>query len=656
LASKGNTTNRIFRSIWCERTGTCVAVSENAKCRRGACSPGENALGSAELALKGLAVSVMLAFGSGALANPTGGAVSAGNASIAGGPGSMTVTQGSQNAAINWQSFSVGAGESVRFVQPNSSSVVLNRVLGPDPSSIFGSLSANGKVFLVNPNGILFGRGASVNVGGLVASTLAITDSDFMAGRYRFANPGTGTVLNQGSITAAEGGYVALLGANVSNQGTIVAKLGTVALAAGSAITLDVVGDGLLNVVVNEGAVNALVKNGGLIQANGGQVLLTAQAAGRLLQTVVNNTGVIEAQTIDTRNGRIRLLADMSSGTVKVGGTLDASAPNGGAGGFVETSAASVKVANDARVNTAAANGLTGSWLIDPQDYTIAATGGDITGATLSANLAGSNITILSSSGGTAGTGDINVNDTVAWSANQLTLNAQNNININTAMDGSGTASLSLLYGQGAVASGNTSTVNVNAPVNLPAGNNFSTKLGSDGALLTYTVLTSLGAQGSTTGTDLQGMNGNLSANYALGANIDATVTSTWNAGAGFGPVGNSSTNFTGTFDGLGHTVSSLTINQPLTNYVGLFGVVAIGGAVRNVGLVGESVTAADYVGGLAGVNNGSISNSYAKGAVTGRNLVGGLVGINGGSIGASYATGAVAVPGHQGEWAQSDH
>ena len=150
-----------------------------------------------------------------------------------------------------------------------------------------------------------------------------------MAGKYNFAGAGNGTILNQGSINA-DGGYVALLGANVSNEGVISAKLGTVALAAGNAITLDVAGDGLLNVTVNQGAVNALVQNGGLIQADGGQVLLTAQSAGNLLQSAVNNTGVIQAQTIENHNGTIRLLGDMQSGTVSVSGTLDVSGTGAG--------------------------------------------------------------------------------------------------------------------------------------------------------------------------------------------------------------------------------------------------------------------------------------------------------------------------------------
>jgi len=322
--------NRIYRSIWNDTTGAYAAVSENARSAGKKSALSTTAVAAdARFALKGLSVCVMLAFNLNVYALPTGGAVSAGSASIAGGAGAMTINQSSQNVAINWQSFSIAQSEAVRFVQPNSSSVALNRVLGADASSILGSLSANGKVFLLNPNGILFGQGAQVNVGGLVASTLNLTDGDFMAGRYKFAGAGNGTVLNQGTINA-EGGYVALLGANVSNEGVITANLGTVALAAGNAVTLDVAGDGLLNVAVNEGAVNALVQNGGVIRANGGQVLLTAQAAGKLLQSVVNNTGVIQAQSIENRNGTIRLLGDMQSGTVNVSGTLDASGAGAG--------------------------------------------------------------------------------------------------------------------------------------------------------------------------------------------------------------------------------------------------------------------------------------------------------------------------------------
>ena len=408
----------------------------------------------APFALQALAVSVMLSFAAGSHAAPVGGVVAAGSANISTNGAKTTVTQGSQNAVLNWQSFGIASGETVQFVQPNSSSVALNRVTGPDASGIYGNLSSNGKVFLVNPNGILFGNGASVNVGGLVASTLNISDANFMAGRYSFNGGGSGEVQNLGTINA-DGGYVALVGTSVGNQGVISARLGTVALAAGNAVTLDVMGGNLLNVTVDQGAVNALVQNGGLIRADGGLVLMTAQAAGNLLSTAVNNTGVIQAQTISSRNGTIKLLGDMQSGTMNVGGTLDASAPNGGDGGFIETSAAYVKIQNNARVTTASALGHTGEWLIDPQDFTIGSGATDnISGATLSALLVTNSVTITTATGpdatvagtppvtslntATEANGDIHVNEAVSWTAapntTTLTLNATRDVNINQSI------------------------------------------------------------------------------------------------------------------------------------------------------------------------------------------------------------------------------
>ena len=431
--------NLIHRSIWNDQAGTFVAVSEITRSAGKSISSGTSAAGGGvgRFSLKTLAVSLMLVCGAGAHAQPVGGIVSAGSATIGGTPGSMVINQTTPNVAINWQSFGINAGESVRFVQPGSSSVALNRVTGTNPSSILGSLSSNGKVFLVNPNGILFGQGASVNVGGLVASTLGLSDAGFMAGKYEFSDTGAGSVVNYGTINAANGGYVALLGANVSNQGVIAAQLGTVALAAGHAMTLDMAGDKLLNVAVSQGAVNALVENGGILRADGGQVLMTTQAAGSLLSNAVNNTGVVQAQTLVTgENGSIKLLAGMENGSVNVGGTLDASAPNGGNGGFVETSAANMKIANDAKVTTVAPIGLTGNWLIDSPDFIIGA-GGVIAGSTLGAALVTNNITILSRSSSGKG-GDIFVNDAVSWTASgiptTLTLLAAQDVNVNAAI------------------------------------------------------------------------------------------------------------------------------------------------------------------------------------------------------------------------------
>ncbi|MDR5907402.1 filamentous hemagglutinin N-terminal domain-containing protein [Franzmannia qiaohouensis] len=304
--------NRIYQVIWQPRNGASVTKPAGVP-----------------FILKPLIASMLLVAGSNAWALPVGAEVSSGSVSIGGNASEMKIIQSTQNAAINWQAFDIASGEAVNFAQPNSSATALNRVLGADPSNILGSLTANGNVFLINPNGVLFGQGASVDVGGLVASTLGLSDSDFMAGNYRFAGAGNGSIVNQGTISA-DGGYIALLGANVSNQGTLQANLGTVALAAGDAITLDVAGDGLLNVAVDQGALDALAENGGLIQADGGNVLMSAQSAGDLLQSAINNTGVISAQSIENRNGTIMLLGDMHSGTLSIGGTLDVSGNGAG--------------------------------------------------------------------------------------------------------------------------------------------------------------------------------------------------------------------------------------------------------------------------------------------------------------------------------------
>ncbi|MDO8041045.1 YDG domain-containing protein [Janthinobacterium sp. SUN137] len=641
--------NRIYRSIWNQATGAYAAVSENVKSAGKRSMPGSSG-GGAHFALTGMAAALMLGYGSLALAGPAGGTVVAGQATINGAPGNTVIQQGSQHAVINWASFNIGKGESVQFQQPNSNAVALNRVLGSDGTTILGKLSANGKVFIVNPNGVLFGHGASVNTAGLVASTLDISNADFMAGKYQFSGNGSGKVLNQGNISAP-GGYVALLGANVSNEGTIQARLGSVALAAGRAITLDVAGDGLLNVAVDRGAVGALVNNGGLIQADGGSVVLTAQAAGDLLKTVVNNTGVIEAHSIDTRGGTIKLLGDMQSGTVNAAGTLDASAPAGGNGGFIDTSAAHVKIDDALKVTTAAAKGLSGTWLIDPTDFNIAVSGGDMTGAFLSNSLKSGNVQIQSVSGGSGTQGNINVNDNINWTANKLTLTAQNNININKAMRGAGTASLALEYGQSALAAGNLSTYNVKAEVDLPSGNNFSTKLGSNGSVTVYQVINSLGAFNSTSGNDVQGMQGNLSGNYVLGSNIDASATGSWDSGKGFVPIGSAGTPFTGKFDGLGHELYGLTINRPETP-VGMFGNIGAAGSVRNLSLSNVNITGSQAVfsaaytdiGALAGRNNGTIENVSSSGAVHGSGYInmGALVGTNAGTLSNSRAAGTV--------------
>lgn len=518
--------NHIYRLVWSQFHNTWVAVAENVKGRG-------KSVSARKLIAAALALTLSTFLTPLAQAGPTGGQISAGSGSIAQASVNTTITQQSQNLAINWQGFSIAANEAVRFNQPNATAIALNRVLGQNSSQIFGSLSANGQVFVLNPNGVLFGSSAQVNVGGLVASTLSISDVDFMAGKHSFSNGGTaGSVINQGTLTAAQGGYIALLAPEVRNEGVISATLGTALLAAGDKVTLTLNNGSLLSYSIDQGALNALADNNQLIQADGGQVFMSAKAANALSTAVVNNTGIIEARTLQNHNGTIMLMGDMQVGTVNVGGTLDASAPNGGNGGFVETSAARVQVADGAKITTAAPSGKTGTWLIDPVDIAIdsslaSAIGSALGGSSdVTISTAGSN-TPSTASGESGTTGDISVNSPISWSANKLTLNASNNININANLNATSAAKLALYYGQGALAFNNSSNITTakGAAVNLPAGtSNFTTKLGSDGSVKTYTVITSLGAVNSGTQTDLQGMRSGLNTNFALGSDIDVEL------------------------------------------------------------------------------------------------------------------------------------
>ena len=573
-----------------------------------------------------------LAFSPLAYAEPTGGVVSSGTGQITHSGNVTTIDQTSQNLAINWQTFNTSHQETVNFIQPSPSAIAVNRIADTNGTQFLGQLTAPGQVYLINPNGIVFGPGSQVNVGGLVASTLNINDSTLGANTQNFSGPGQGAIINQGTITAAPGGYVALIGNQVSNQGIITAQLGTVALAAGSSVTLSFNGADLVNIQVDQSTLNNLAENKQLIIADGGQVIMTAGAKDSLLASVINNTGVIQAQTVAEHNGVISLLGGMTAGTINVGGTLDASAPKTGAGGQIETSAAKVEVADNANVTTASAHGNSGTWLIDPTDYTIAAAGGNMSGQALSAALGQGKVEIASTSGTNGTQGNINVNDVVSWGSNKLTLNAQNNIYINANLNASGNASLALEYGQGPAPNNNTSNyyVATGVQVNLPAGQNFSTTQGLNGTPVNYTVIDSLAT--------LQGINGSLTGNYALGASFDGSNSSN----PSFTPLGTTTNPFSGVFDGLGHTINNLTISNPNSRFVGLFGYTSNTSQIQNIGLTNVNIQGNFFTGGLVGYSNGKVNNSYTTGSVTGKTDVGGLIGYNAGAVSNSYTTTAV--------------
>ncbi|EJP33797.1 filamentous hemagglutinin family N-terminal domain protein [Selenomonas sp. FOBRC9] len=366
-----------------------------------------------------------------ALALPQGGEVAAGAAEIAQHAAEMAITQATQNAVINWNSFNIGAGERVNILQPNAQAALLNRVLGGSPSEIFGTLQANGRVFLVNPAGVLFAPGAHVDVGSLAATTMNITNADFMAGRYAFLGTSDGKVINRGSLIAQNEGTIALLGQDVRNEGVIVARKGTVALAAGEAVTLDFNGDGKVGVIPGKAALAQVVENKGLVEADGGLVFMSAAAGDALTSSVINQDGIVRAGSVDGRTGTIRMTAGevrlgagsrtdaggASGGQIEIGGGwqgsgdlaharnvnivqgaevhADAQADGGtggtvavwsdgrtdfrgaisargkgtGAGGKIETSGKSVYITG--AVNVASEQGKNGTWLIDPGNVTI---------------------------------------------------------------------------------------------------------------------------------------------------------------------------------------------------------------------------------------------------------------------------------------------
>ncbi|MBI1203511.1 MAG: filamentous hemagglutinin N-terminal domain-containing protein, partial [Rhodopseudomonas sp.] len=301
---------------------------------------------------------------------PTGGSVAAGSASISS-PNSSTlnVNQSSDRAIINWNSFSVGAGGTVNFNQPSASSATLNRVTGNTPSSIAGTINAPGTVLLVNPNGVAITKDGVVNVGSFAASTLDIKNDDFMAGNYKFSGNGNSlAVTNAGRINVSDGGFAALLGGQVANDGVITARLGKVALGSGELITLDLAGDGFMSVAVptkDLGKIvgadgQTLVSNRGKIVADGGLVSLSAATAAGLLRDAVNVPGSISARSVSGHNGRI-IIGGGAGGRVRIAGRVRANGRHGRSGGSIVVTGADVNLTGRVSANGGKNGGKGGS-------------------------------------------------------------------------------------------------------------------------------------------------------------------------------------------------------------------------------------------------------------------------------------------------------
>ncbi|MCA1197288.1 filamentous hemagglutinin N-terminal domain-containing protein [Sphingomonas sp. R647] len=634
---------------------------------------------------------------------PTGGTVVAGSAEIGSGSGgSLSIRQTSGSAIINWQSFNVDQGNRVDIAQPSSTAVLLNRVTGDTTSTIAGQVNANGRVFIINPNGILITASGGVKAAGFVGSTLDIDDADFLAGRYDFAGNG-GSVVNAGRIEIARGGYAALIGGRIDNSGLILAPLGKVAMGAGTRAALDFSSDGFLKVAIGAGQ-SADLAMSGRITVDGGAVILSAAQAREAARSTVNLSGVIEARGIETRGGSVTLTGgdialtgatiDVSGthggGLVKVGGdrqglgttahadtlrvdaasVVRADATGAGTGGdivfwsdaatdFSGTITArgigakggEVEVSSKGMLGYSGSADLTGSsfgtLLLDPYNITISnAPSSGMTGFTagadnsvlnasvLTAALATANVVVQTGSGG-AQAGNITVAAPLTWlSSATLTLDAANNISLNSAITAR-TGGLILSAGgtisqTGAIAIGSFelsrgffSTVAATLP-DFEAGS-FAINGGS--------YLRAIGGAGSRASpwllTDIYGVQGMTSrrfSSYALANTIDASETVNWNGGAGFRPIAGASGTlpeafFGGTLDGRGFAIENLYIRQPSYYYSGLFTRLQ-NATISNLRLTGTTIDSGgasfSHVAGLAPIiNDSTIDNVHIDGRFT---------------------------------------
>jgi len=279
-----------------------------------------------------------------AIAGPVGGSVVGGSAAISQSGNTTTINQGSTRAIINWRGFDINVNELVKFYQPGRDAIALNRVTGGNPTTILGQLAANGRIFIVNPNGVIFGASSKVDVAGLLATTFDIKNADFMSGKYNFVqspNIDPSFIINNGEIRIADNGFCFLVAAGVKNEGVIVAQLGKVVMASGKELTIDFNGDGLLTYNVSgkvldsikgpDGkALSASVSNEGTISAPGGHVVLVGNAAREAFSSVVNNSGVIEARSLVVSGGTVTLLGG-DEGIVQNTGSIDVSGVESGA-------------------------------------------------------------------------------------------------------------------------------------------------------------------------------------------------------------------------------------------------------------------------------------------------------------------------------------
>ncbi|MDG0022935.1 filamentous hemagglutinin N-terminal domain-containing protein [Trinickia sp. Y13] len=603
---------------------------------------------------------------------PGGGSFVAGAGSIASANGSLTINQTTNRGVIDWNSFSIGSGNHVVF--NNGSGATLNRVTGTSASNLYGTLSATGSVYLINPQGVVVGSTGVVSTGGrFLASTLDTSNDAFMqGGPQTFAGNSNARIVNFGKI-GSSGGDVVLISRNeVANTGSISAPKGAVELAAGQHILLQDSATGQ-QVFVQAGSGGTVFDTGAIAAAQ-----VNLQAADGNVFALAGAHSPIRATGTSTRNGHVWLVADR--GNVVIGGPVAAQNADG-AGGVVDTTARTLSLCDSCGTPTVTA----GAWNLTTPSFTVDTQAASVLARSLNTGTAVN----LTTTGASGNAGDLEVGADLRWQGSAgLTLNAQHNVVIDAdaTIKNQGNGALTLRADASGVDNGgsvlNHGTVDWSGSMGVVSALYDMNGAYAPGALLAnpgwvatpysgllsqitaYKLVDSLG--------DLQNVSLDLSGAYALGKDIDA-------AGATFAPLGNTSAAFTGQFDGMGHTIDRLALEQQaFWQPTGLFGVVGKTGVVRNVGvtnsnasyddaatgiLVGDNqgVVTHSYTtgflyatnedqtttGGLVGQNDGTITRSWSGVSSDTQGLAGGLVGRNNGSIVQSYATGDVTGPVH---------
>ncbi|MBU3617850.1 filamentous hemagglutinin N-terminal domain-containing protein [Polynucleobacter sp. JS-Fieb-80-E5] len=525
--------NKAYRLVFSKTRGMLVAVAEiifgrgkGSSFARSATSKG--AVFSLTLfPIKTLALVACFAFGAHydlarAQALPSGGLVVGGAASINQTSASkMVVTQTSDKAVVNWQNFNVDVGKTLQFVQPSASSQILNRVVGVSgPSQILGTLTANGQVFIVNSQGIVFGNGAIVNVGGLLATTKDLSPSAFMTGGPLTLNGGSngsGLISNQGSLTATAG-FITLVGDQVRNTGTLNAPNGKIALASGDQATLTLSNGQLVQLTIGASANNASITSSGVISAEGGRILLTTNATNSLLNSAMNLSGVVNAQ-----GGGIQIDGGAAS-NVNIGNAVLNASNTQGLGGNLTVSAQNINLTGNVSLLASGNQG-----------------GGTVVLAGNSA-LANSQTTILDSAINVSGTQANATGGTVVLSGNRIGLFG------NSSIDASGMGSGGRVIIGGDRLAKVADIMNVSLANQTYIGANTTVNIGSaqgDGGFVETSgqILTMLGTVGGTS----KGKNGQwlidptditINASNTSGA---VNVSNTWNGASTTAIVNNAS-------------------------------------------------------------------------------------------------------------------